>query len=223
MKVVGYIRVSTEKQAVEGVSLDAQRAKLTDYAGLYDLDLVTIEADEGESAKTLDRPALQRALGMLDDGQAEALLVVKLDRLTRSVKDLGTLIESYFARFVLMSVNDQIDTRTATGCLFLNLLTSVTQWEREMGRERTVAAMRHLKANGQYTGGHPPYGWALDNDNLTADPAEQTIIEAATAMKEAGLSLRGIGRGLLARGYSTRNGNTWHPEQIKILLAAKTA
>jgi DNA invertase Pin-like site-specific DNA recombinase len=71
---VGYIRVSTDKQADHGVSLDAQRARLTAYAQLYDLELVAVIVDAGVSAKTLERPGLQRALGMLRKGQAHALL-----------------------------------------------------------------------------------------------------------------------------------------------------
>ena len=72
-------------------------AQVKGYAELYDLDLAEIIVDAGESAKSLDRPGLQRALSMLKAGEAEALLVVKLDRLTRSVVDLGTLVERYFA------------------------------------------------------------------------------------------------------------------------------
>ena len=88
-KAIGYIRVSTDRQADHGVSLEAQKAKLTAYAALYDLELVEVIVDPGASAKTLKRPGLQRALQLLRQGQATALLVAKLDRLTRSVKDLG--------------------------------------------------------------------------------------------------------------------------------------
>ena len=88
-RVVGYIRVSSEGQATEGVSLDAQRVKLAAYCTAMDLELVGIEADEGVSAKSLRRPGLQRALGLLDAGAADGLLITKLDRLTRSVRDLG--------------------------------------------------------------------------------------------------------------------------------------
>src|SRR5690349_820588 len=107
-KAVGYIRVSTDKQAEHGVSLEAQQAKLTAYAQLYDVELVEVIVDAGVSAKTLDRPGLQRALGMLRKGQANALLVAKLDRLTRSVKDLGALVEEYFSadKITLLSVSD---------------------------------------------------------------------------------------------------------------------
>src|SRR4051794_36808315 len=110
-KTIAYLRVSTEKQADRGVSLDAQRAKVLAYAELYDLELLEVIVDAGQSAKSLHRPGLQRALGMLKAGDAEALLVVKLDRLTRSVVDLGTLVERYFApgKVALLSVGEQID------------------------------------------------------------------------------------------------------------------
>ena len=88
-RAVGYIRVSTDKQVDHGVSLEAQRTKLEAYAALYDIELVAVIVDAGVSAKTLQRPGLQQALGMLRHGEADALLVAKLDRLTRSVKDLG--------------------------------------------------------------------------------------------------------------------------------------
>ena len=85
--VVAYLPVSTDGQADAGVSLEAQRAKVNAYAQLYDLDLVEIVVDGGISAKTLDRPGLQRALDLLEAGKASGLLVAKLDRLTRSVRD----------------------------------------------------------------------------------------------------------------------------------------
>jgi DNA invertase Pin-like site-specific DNA recombinase len=91
-RTVAYVRVSTENQADHGVSLDAQQAETRPYAELYGLELVEVVVDAGLSAKTLGRPGLVRALGMLKAGEAEALLVVKLDRLTRSVRDLGQLV-----------------------------------------------------------------------------------------------------------------------------------
>jgi site-specific DNA recombinase len=103
--------------------LEAQQAKLTAYAVVYELALVAIEVDVGVSAKTLQRPAPQQALGALKAGKAEALLVVKLDRLTCSVRDLEALVETYFlaGKRSLMSVGEQIDTRTAAGRMALNV------------------------------------------------------------------------------------------------------
>src|SRR5437868_6467849 len=92
-KAVGYVRVSSEQQVSEGVSLDAQRHRLRDYCKAMDIELVDIIADEGYSASTLKRPGLQVALSMLRQRRADSLIIVKLDRLTRCVKDLGTLCE----------------------------------------------------------------------------------------------------------------------------------
>jgi hypothetical protein len=88
MRVVGYVRVSTEQQAQEGVSLDAQRARIKAYCVSQAISLVDVIVDDGYSAKSLERPGLRAALRMLADGKADGIVVVKLDRLTRSVKDL---------------------------------------------------------------------------------------------------------------------------------------
>src|SRR5438874_738968 len=116
-RVVGYVRVSSEHQVDQGVSLQAQEEKIRQYCALYDLPLIAIISDAGVSAKTLQREGLQKALGMLKSGQAEGVVVVKLDRLTRSVADLGSLITEYFNSYALLSVGEQIDTRSASGRL----------------------------------------------------------------------------------------------------------
>src|SRR5712691_7445590 len=209
-RAVGYIRVSTEKQADHGVSLDAQHAKLTAYAHLYDVELVDIMVDAGVSAKTLERPGLQRALAMLRKGQATALLVAKLDRLTRSVKDLGTLVEEYFssAGITLLSVADAIDTRTAAGRLVLNVLGSVAQWERETIGERTRDAMAHKRTSGERTSFHAPYGFhlAADGKTLLTDAAEQALLAAIREARQRGLSQRAVVGELAQQGFTTRKG-----------------
>ena len=220
-RTIAYLRVSTERQADTGVSLDAQQEKARAYANLYDLDLTEMIIDAGESAKTLDRPGLQRALSMLKTGQADALLVVKLDRLTRSVVDLGKLIETYFApgKAALMSVSEQIDTRSAAGRLVLNILASVSQWERETIGERTSVAMKYKQAKGEYIGGHAPYGFELVNGDLVEDSYEQGVIQQARELRESGLSLAAVAKELDRRGIQARNGKEFAAMQIKRLVA----
>ncbi len=235
-RTVAYLRVSTAEQAETGISLDAQRAKVQAYAALYALDLVAIEVDAGVSAKgfrggfdaTLrQRPGLARALSQLDRGTADAILVVKLDRLTRSVRDLGTLVERYFAnRYALMSVSEQIDTRSAAGRqLVLHVLGAVAAWEREATGERTSAAMAHKRSCAEYTGGEPPYGWRVGDDGSTLkrDQGEQATIRAAVALREAGLSLRQIGAALEKRGLLPRSRRSWHAKTIRGLLTPLAA
>jgi len=221
-RTIAYLRVSTEKQADRGVSLDAQRAKVKAYTELYDLELVEVVVDAGESAKSLRRPGLQRALGMLERCEAEALLIVKLDRLTRSVVDLGSLVERYFApgKAALLSVGEQIDTRSAAGRLVLNVLASVSQWEREAIAERTATAMQHKARQGEYTGGQAPYGARVAADGrLEAEPLEQEARAMARRLHAAGRSLRGIAVELERMGIRSRTGKGFAPVQVKRMVA----
>jgi site-specific DNA recombinase len=207
-RVAVYVRVSTDKQAEEGVSLDAQEARCRAYATLYNLDVVAVVRDVA-SAKSLARPGLTRMLAMVANGGVDAVLIVKLDRLTRSVRDLGTLVESYFAegKAALLSVNDQIDTRSAGGRLVLNVLTSVAQWEREAIGERTKAAIAHQKAVGTYSGGRP-----------LAYPA--AVVERARALRDGGASVAAVTDALNAEGVRTAKGTPLARAQVYRLLDA---
>jgi DNA invertase Pin-like site-specific DNA recombinase len=226
-RAVAYLRVSTDKQADRGVSLDVQRAKVAAYAELYDVDLVDVVVDAGVSAKYLERPGLARALDMLRRGQADALLVVKLDRLTRSVRDLGELLERHFApgRAALLSVGEQIDTRTAAGRLVLNVLASVSQWEREAIGERTAAAMQHKANEGEFTGGAAPYGHAVAADGVHLEPveAEQAVLALARGLRAEGRSLRAVAAELSSRGLASRTGRPFAPVQIARMLERASA
>lgn len=221
-RAIGYIRVSTEQQANEGVSLAAQKLRIEAMAIVGGYELVSIEVDAGVSASSLERDGLQRALLALECGEADTLLIVRLDRLTRSVRDLDSLLNKYFTRFNLVSAGESIDTSTASGRMVLNILMSVSQWEREAIGERTSAAMQHKKARGEYTGGHVPYGYEVGPDgvHLVKHDAEQAVIQAVKEYRAAGLSLRKIAARLEARGWYTRKGTEWSAQQIKQTLEA---
>jgi site-specific DNA recombinase len=223
-KAIGYVRVSTEQQAAEGVSLEAQRRKIEAYCELYGFELIAVEVDAGASASTLKREGLERALTALEAGTAEALVVVKLDRLTRSVRDLDALLTRYFAggELALVSVAEQVDTTTATGRMILNVLMSVSQWEREVIGERTSAALQHKKAQGEYTGGEAPYGYTVAADGVALEEceAEQAVIAAVLEYRAAGLSLRKIGARLEENGFTTRKGGKFWPTAIKNIIEA---
>jgi site-specific DNA recombinase len=210
-RVVGYIRVSTEEQAREGVSLAAQRARIEAQAIASDLDLITVYEDAGVSAKSLVRPGLRAALDALDAGRADGLLTFKLDRLTRSVRDLGALLDDYFReRFALLSVSDAVDTRTAGGRLVLNVLTSVAEWEREAIGERTRVALAHLKSQGVRLGRVPL-------EAASADGAQ--TLTRARQLRADGATLRQIAATLTTEGRRTSRGGRWAPETVRLLLA----
>ena len=219
-RAVGYIRVSSEQQASDGVSLAAQKQKIEAFAALYEYELVAIVEDAGASAKTLERPGLQAALQMLHQGQASILIVAKLDRLTRSVADLAVLIENEFAHYSLVSVSEQIDTGTAAGRLVLNVLMSVAQWEREAIGERTKVAMQHKKHCGELVGA-VPYGMRLQEDGKTLLPCEieRPLVELALEQQAQGHSLRLIAQHLESAGHRPRGGGRFHPQTVANILS----
>jgi site-specific DNA recombinase len=228
-KVIGYVRVSTEQQASEGLSLDVQRARLGAYAEAMELDLVGIEEDAGFSAKNLNRPALKIALRALDEGLASGLLVVKLDRLTRRVLDLAHLIEGYFGeRFSLLSVADSLDTRTAGGRLVLNVMASAAQWERETIGERVRETFQHLREQGVRLG-HPPFGWCRIGGRdehgrlvIREVPDEQETIRRAAQLRLQGCTLDEVATALTAEGRKPRTGDSWRAGALgRILIRAE--
>ena len=223
MRVVGYVRVSTEDQAREGVSIDAQRDKVAKMADARDLELVDVVADAGVSAKTLDRPGLTRVLAMLDSGEAEGLVVFKLDRLTRDLGDWSHLIDRYFGEKAgrsLVSVSESIDTRTAGGRLVLNIMMTVAQWERETVVERTRSAMTFKKGRGERVSRHIPYGRRLapDGKTLEPDPAETALAAEVRRWRDQGMALRAIAAELSGRQVPTKNGGPWTFSAVRSLL-----
>lgn len=206
MKVIGYCRVSTERQADEGYSLEAQRQDMERYCQLYQIELIDIIADEGLSACNLEREGLYRALNMIKVGLADGLVVAKLDRLTRSVRDLSYLLEEYFTKYALMSVADKIDTSSASGRLVLNIIISVAQWEREAISERIKKAMDVKGERGERKG-NIPYGKRLSKDKIHIEdnPDEIHIINAVRNMRP-NMTYTDICRQLNTTGNYTRNG-----------------
>lgn len=139
-----------------------------------------------------------------------------MDRLTRSVRDLGHLVEKYFQAgiYALLSVSEQIDTRSAAGRLILNVLASVSQWEREAIGERTAAAMQYKAERGEYTGGGAPYGYRNWKGRLVIDPDEQETVALVAKLRSRGLSFRAIAAELRVQGYQARNGKPFAPMQV---------
>src|SRR3954471_11296030 len=164
MRMIGYVRVSTDRQAEKGVSLEAQEAKIRAMATVQGAELLDVIVDGGESAKSLNRPGLQKVMALVNAGKVDGVIVAKLDRLTRSVKDLCGLLELLEKRKVaLVSVAESLDTGSAAGRLVITIMGAVSQWEREAIGERTRDALRHKSSKGERVG-NIAYGQRLAAD-----------------------------------------------------------
>jgi DNA invertase Pin-like site-specific DNA recombinase len=221
MKAVGYIRVSTEEQSREGVSLDMQVVKIKAYCELNDMILVDIKEDAGISAKNITgRPGFQEALNMLYSGEADALVVWKLDRAFRSTQDALSVAEKLNKQGkALVSICEKLDTTSAIGEFFFTLMASLAQMERKLIGERTTAALQSKKAKGERVG-EIPFGYALADDgiHLEEDATEQEIISRIHSLKVDSYSLRAIARELNRDGYTTKKGCDWNAMQIGRIL-----
>ena len=176
--VLGYSRVSSEEQAAHGISIEAQRDILNGYAAMTSQQ-IRIYEDAGFSGKNTSRPALQQLLSDCRSGSVSAVVVWKLDRLSRSLRDTLTIIEDVFQprNITLVSVTESIDTSTPSGRMMLNLLASFAQLEREQDSDRVVMAHKHLARDCKYLGGHVPLGYCIDAEkHYQLDPVSAPVV-----------------------------------------------
>ena len=216
---IGYIRVSTEGQATDGVSLDAQRAKIEAWAMLNDYELAAIHVDAGISGKGMaNRPGLQAALA--DCRKGSALVVYSLSRLARSTKDTIEISERLAkSGSDLVSLSEKIDTTSAAGKMVFRMMAVLAEFERDQISERTSTAMQFKKSKNELVG-TVPYGYRCDDGvNLIPDDKEQEAITLIKELNGKGLSLRNIASRLEARGYIPR-GKVWYAKTISNILAA---
>lgn len=220
LQVIGYVRVSTEEQATSGLSLENQELRIRAYAQAADLELLEIISDRGRSAKDLDRPGMLRVLNLVAEQSVDGVIILKLDRLTRSVRDLGGLIELFEENGVAMiSVQESINTATAAGRLVANVLGSVAQWEREAIGERTKSALAVKRLRGEKTGGTCPYGFDVGEGGVLAEnPEERNVVATMLLLRREGKSWRGIAATLNERGVGTKKGRPWHGFSVQRIV-----
>ena len=217
MKAIAYFRVSTVGQAVDGVSLEMQRAKVRAWASLHDAEIVAEYADEGLSGKRADRPGLVSALSHAKRVKA-ALVVYSLSRLSRSTLDtlqLTTDLEK--SGCDLVSLSEKLDTSTPAGRVVFRVLAALSEFEREQLAERTKGAILHLKAKGQRYGS-VPHGLRDEGGQLVRDEREGQIVELVQSLRARGLSLRKISDELTKRGAFNREGRPFNHNSINSML-----
>lgn len=206
-RLISYLRVSTDEQAASGLGLAAQQHQLErafDYEGW---ELVETISDEGISGKDLERPGLRRALELVAAGDADGLVVAKVDRLTRSVVDFADLLEWFqLADATFVALDLRLDTSTAMGEFASHLVALIGQWERRTIGERTKNALAAKRAAGEPTG-RPS---VVDNAKL---------VERVHQLRNEDRSLASICATLTTEGWPTvRGGTTWRPSALQSIL-----
>lgn len=203
-----YTRVSTEKQDMEGYSIEEQErlckatieSKEWEYVGTY--------SDPGVSGKTMERTGLQKMIAAVEQGEVDAVVILKLDRLSRSQKDTLMIIEDVLIanKVDLLSVKETLDTSTPWGRAMIGILASFNQLDRENIVQRTTMGRNAKAAQGGYAGGRPPYGYEVKDDNLVVNPTEAEAVRKIFGLRAEGKAHRKIADAITELGYRTRKG-----------------
>lgn len=177
-----YPRVSTEEQFLHGLSLDAQRKDLTEYAQRMGYKIVGVYADEGVSARkpVSKRPALLQLLADVEKDKIDIILVTKLDRWFRNIKEYQITQEILDRHHCYWkTIFEQYDTSTANGQMVVNIMLAVNQSECDRTSERIKVVLDHKFKNGEHVTGAAPYGYVLVDKKLEKDPAVRHVVEDA--------------------------------------------
>jgi DNA invertase Pin-like site-specific DNA recombinase len=220
MKAIGYARVSTEGQAVDGVSLEAQQARIRAWCDANGYALVGLHIDAGLSGCRADnRPALQASIAEACKHKA-ALIVYSLSRLARSTKDAIAISERLAKSGAdLVSLSERIDTTTAAGKMVFRMLAVLAEFERDQIAERTKGALAHMRQQGKRVG-KIPYGYDLaeDGTSLTPNHQEQEGLQLIERLRANGLGRRRIAALLTTEGIPTKTGAAWSPQAVGRIL-----
>jgi DNA invertase Pin-like site-specific DNA recombinase len=229
MRVIGYVRVSTNGQ-LDGYGLSAQEKAIRAYAKTHAFRLSRVLREEGVSGATPaeDRPALMEALKVLRDGQAEGLLVPNLDRLARElhVQEAAlALIWTMSGRVFTAEAGEVLedDPDDPVRRAMRQMRGVFSELEKGLIVKRLRDGRRAKADAGGYDVGAPPFGFRAEGRQLVPDEQEQVAITLARQLRANGDSLRSIARSLDAAGYVPKRGvehvSRWHPTQVGRILA----
>lgn len=215
-----YTRVSTTEQAATGYSIDEQSRLCRAAIESKEWEYVGEFSDPGISGRTMEREGLQKMISAIEAGEVEAVVIYKLDRLSRKQRDTLTLIEDVLLKHdvALVSLNETLDTSTPWGRAMIGILSSFSQMESETIAMRTSMGRKAKAAQGGYAGGKPPIGYRAENGKLIIVPEEAEIVRMVFAMRKAGDTYQTIADELNDRGFRTKKGYGFHTSAIQNIL-----
>lgn len=231
MKAVAYVRGSTEKQKN---TLETQTRTAEDYCRYQQLDLVHVfvDSDEKGADSFYIRPEAQALLRYCEENDINQIVMAKLDRSFRNAKDCLTVIDELRSkRGIEFHILDcQVDTRAATGRLFMTILAAIAEWENGRRRERQLENFETMRINRQRSGGGIPYGWytvpssrmsktGRQADDLLPDPSQQLTLAAMLEMRGRGIGFSAIAKWLNGEAIPSATGGRWHPSTVQSVLA----
>ncbi len=218
MRAALYLRVSTEDQAREGFSLDAQRKRLSAYCKARGWEVAGVYVDEGHSGRSTRRPQYQRMLE--ERGDWDLILVLKMDRIHRNSMNFTLMMNSLRAwGKEFNSMQESFDTTTAMGRFVMDIMQRIAQLESEQIGERVRVGMdrkaRHGK--GMLGCGHP-YGYDVTPEGLVVNEEEADVVRSIYRLRSEGRSLQAIADHLNSLGIRAKKGGPWRRQTVSRIL-----
>lgn len=218
---VGYARCSTEEQRSSGLGMGAQEERIRALCTATDRKLASIIKDEGFSAKDLKRPGVVRLLEGVRDGTIKTVVVLRLDRLTRNLGDLCSMMKEFEKYGVdLVSVSEAFDSSAAVGKLMLHLLGSFAEWERTIIAERTSAAIGYARSQGKAYG-PVPFGFFRSGDLLVRNEKQQDALGIMRGMRTAGISFKKVADKMNELKVRPSRAKKWYASSVKAVLESR--
>jgi len=219
MTVDLYIRVSTGRQAQDGDSLEEQEAQLRKYCEFRGFKIHQILIEKGRSAGNVHRPKYQQLLRNIRDGKIQAVVIKKIDRLSRSLLDFEELTKIFQANNVgFISLKENFDTTSAMGKAMLRVALVFAQLEREQTSERLIDVLEYRANQGMYNGGPRPFGYTPIDKELTPHPKEKLVVSQIFEQFLDHGSTTQIAKFLNESGFKTRSGKAWDKKRVQKLL-----
>lgn len=218
MRAALYIRVSTEDQAKEGFSLDAQEKHLRDYCKARGWDPVAVYVDDGYSGRTINRPAYMEMMDSMDEW--DVLVVLKMDRIHRNSMNFTTMFEMITRNGKeFISKMEKFDTTSAMGRFVMDIMQRIAQLESEQIGERVRIGMAQKAETGTgHLGSGHPYGYYYENGRLEVELDEALTVRAIYRMYSKGNSMNNIANILNEAGIPAKKGGTWNKQSICNIL-----
>lgn len=223
VRAAGYVRVSTEEQAANGLGLESQERAVRAFAESQGYELVEVIADRGVSGATapVGRPGFGRLVELAEAKAFTVLLVAKFDRLARNIIYSVTTVKDLDERFgvAIRSVSEPIDSSTPMGRTIFAIFAGMAEQERETITDRMHGGRKEKAIKGGFAGGEAPFGYRKDKDGaLVIDERQAEIVRRIFAMRADGILLKDIAAKLNAEGIPTKRGRRWWPSQVSYVL-----
>jgi len=219
VRAIGYTCLNTLSQQPKNLSLDEQERIIADYVKDRDWDLVRIYQERTESTNTMSQPMLEEIISDSAHDKYDIIVIARLDRLTRNIRQLNTLITQVCMQNGkhLVSIEEGFDTRTDCGKLGLKLIDIITKWDTKRISDRTREIIARKRAKGERVG-HAPFGYTYKDKKLVAVTHELNTVRVIREKRQEGLSYHKIARFLNEHKILSKRGGIWYAETVKTVF-----